>query len=166
MAELIADDGKQWPSLACSDSNNKNPVRKRACNLDAKTRGVTQVKLGNADFYLLSADELWSLHEEVGAVLSQKIVAEKRELEERLARLNRGMADRARLARAESGRRRVARRKYPPVLPKYQNPNDPSETWAGRGKQPRWLVSELQAGRNMSDFLIDGPERQSAGKRP
>jgi DNA-binding protein H-NS len=145
--------------------NKKNPVRKRACNLDAKTKGVTQVKLGDADFNLLSADELWSLHEEVGAVLSEKIVAEKRELEERLSRLNRAMADRAKLARAESGRRRVVRRKYPPVFPKYRNPNNPSETWAGRGKQPRWLVSQLQAGKNMSDFLINRPERQSAGKR-
>jgi DNA-binding protein H-NS len=123
------------------------------------------VKLGHADFNLLSADELWSLHEEVGVVLSEKIVAEKRELEERLAKLNHATAERAKLARAESGRRPVVRRKYPPVLPKYQNPNDPSETWAGRGKQPRWLVSQLRAGRNMSDFLINRPERQSAGKR-
>ncbi len=123
------------------------------------------MKLGNADFNSLSIDELWTIHEEIGALLSEKIVAEKGELEERLAQLNLAMAARARLARAESGRRRVARRKYPPVLPKYQNPNDPSETWAGRGKQPRWLVSQLQAGRNMSDFLIKRAERQSAGKR-
>jgi DNA-binding protein H-NS len=125
---------------------------------------VTQVKLGNVDFHSRSIDELWTLHEEIGAVLSEKIVAEKGELEERLARLTHAMADRAKLARAESGRRPLVRRKYPPVLPKYQNPNDPSETWAGRGKQPRWLVSQLQAGRNVSDFLIKRPERRSAGK--
>jgi DNA-binding protein H-NS len=123
------------------------------------------VKPGNADFNSLSIDELWTLHEDIGAVLSEKIVAETGELEERLAKLNRAMADRAKFARAESGRRRVVRRKYPPVLPKYRNPNDPSETWAGRGKQPRWLVSQLKAGRNMSDFLINRPERRSAGKR-
>jgi len=122
------------------------------------------VKLGNPNFNSLSIDELWKLHEEIGAVLSEKILAEKGELEKRLARLNRAMTDRAKLARADSGRRPVVRRKYPPVLPKYQNPKDPSETWAGRGKQPRWLVSQLQAGRNMSDFLINRPERKSAGK--
>jgi DNA-binding protein H-NS len=122
------------------------------------------VKLGNPDFNLLSADELWTLHEEVGAVLSEKIVAEKQELEERLLRLSRAMSDRAKLARAGSGGRRVVRRKYPPVLPKYQNPNDPSETWAGRGKQPRWLVSQLQAGGQMSDFLIK-PARAPVGRQ-
>ncbi len=32
-----------------------------------------------------------------------------------------------------------------PVPPKYRNPNDPSQTWTGRGRQPKW-VSELLAG--------------------
>ena len=32
----------------------------------------------------LSIDELWALHEEVGAILSKKITAEKRDLEDRL----------------------------------------------------------------------------------
>ncbi|WP_430642597.1 H-NS histone family protein [Bradyrhizobium paxllaeri] len=35
-------------------------------------------------------------------------------------------------------------RSYPPV--KYQNPDQPSETWTGRGKEPRWLVAQLKLG--------------------
>jgi DNA-binding protein H-NS len=124
-----------------------------------------QVKLGNLDLNSLSIDELWTLHEQVGAVLSEKIVTEKRQLEERLAKLNRAIADKGKMAGARSGRRGAARRKYPPVLPKYQNPNDRSETWAGRGKQPRWLVSQIKAGKKISDFLINRAERQSASKR-
>ncbi len=124
-----------------------------------------QVKLGNLDLNSLSIDELWTIHEQVGAVLSEKIVAEKWELEERLARLNRAIANKGKIAGAGSGQHLTARRKYPPVLPKYQNPNDRSETWAGRGKQPRWLVSQIKAGKKMSDFLISRAERQSAGKR-
>ena len=61
--------------------------------------------------------------------------------------------------------RRTGRRKYPPVLPKYQNPGNPAETWAGRGKQPRWLVSELKAGKNIDDFLIAQGKRQAMAKR-
>lgn len=38
----------------------------------------------------LTIDELWALHEEVGSVLSQKLTSEKRELEERLAKLSGG----------------------------------------------------------------------------
>jgi DNA-binding protein H-NS len=124
-----------------------------------------QVRLGNIDLYSVSIDELWTLHEQVGAVLSEKIVAEKRQLEERLARLNRAIANKGKMAGARSDQRGAVRRKYPPVLPKYQNPNDRSETWAGRGKQPRWLVSQIKAGKKMSDFLISQAERQSASKR-
>jgi DNA-binding protein H-NS len=114
----------------------------------------------------LSIDELWTLHEQVEAVLSEKIRAEKRELEERLAQINHAIANKAKIARASSSEpRRTPRRKYPPVLPKYQNPNDPSETWAGRGKQPRWLVAQLKAGRKLGDFLIGRTERQSLSKR-
>jgi DNA-binding protein H-NS len=29
------------------------------------------------------------------------------------------------------------RRPYPKVTPKFKNPQDPSQTWSGRGKQPR-----------------------------
>jgi DNA-binding protein H-NS len=125
-----------------------------------------KVKLGNLELNSLSVDELWKLHEEVGAVLSERILAEKRGLEERLARLNRAMVDKSKIPGtvSKTGQRRTLRRKYPPVLPKYRNPNNPSETWAGRGKQPRWLVSQLKAGKKMSDFLIGRAGRRSANK--
>lgn len=116
----------------------------------------------------LSVDELWALHEEVGLMLSEKITAEKRGLEERLAKLNNGMGRAGgnnRRAVPEVDGRLPVRRKYPPVLPKFQNPNDPSETWAGRGKQPRWLVTQLKTGKKMNDFLIGNAKRQSAAKR-
>lgn len=40
------------------------------------------------------------------------------------------------------------------VEPRYRNRNNPEETWTGRGKQPRWLVAELEKGANLEDFLI------------
>jgi DNA-binding protein H-NS len=46
------------------------------------------------------------------------------------------------------------RRKYPRVFPKYQNPNEPSETWSGRGKRPRWLAAALKTGRTIEEFVI------------
>jgi DNA-binding protein H-NS len=123
----------------------------------ARSRGE-EMKLGKFNLTSLSVDELCALHEEVGTMLSEKIPAEKRALEERLAKLNSGLINRAALQGA-------VRRKYPPVLPKYQNPNDPSETWAGRGKQPRWLVSQLNAGKKISDFLINRAKHRPATKR-
>lgn len=40
------------------------------------------------------------------------------------------------------------------VPPKYRNPANPKETWAGRGKQPRWLSAETAKGRKLEEFLI------------
>jgi len=50
-----------------------------------------------------------------------------------------------------------ARRPYPQVFPKYRNPAEPSETetWAGRGKKPRWLTAQLKSGKRIDDFRID-----------
>jgi DNA-binding protein H-NS len=41
-----------------------------------------------------------------------------------------------------------------PVAAKYANPDDPTETWAGRGRKPKWLVAKLKAGDKMDRFLI------------
>lgn len=40
------------------------------------------------------------------------------------------------------------------VPPKYANPNDPTQTWTGRGKRPRWFQAQLDSGRSESDLLI------------
>ncbi len=51
----------------------------------------------------------------------------------------------------------AARRKGKPlgkVAPKYRNPDNPAETWAGRGQQPRWLANETAKGRSLEEFLI------------
>jgi DNA-binding protein H-NS len=95
------------------------------------------------DFAKMSADELWILHEEIHAVLSAKLDAEKDELNRRLARIN---------GRDEGGDR--VRRPYPKVYPKYCNPERPSQTWSGRGKQPRWVAAQLGSGKKFDDLLI------------
>jgi DNA-binding protein H-NS len=102
----------------------------------------------------MALDDLWSLHERISKLLSERIIAEKRQLEARLVRLNRGQAaGDYQLERVKTKQERP-RRKYPKVFPKYQNPKAPFETWAGRGKQPRWLVSALKAGGKVGDFEI------------
>lgn len=40
------------------------------------------------------------------------------------------------------------------VAPKYRNPDNPAETWSGRGKQPRWLAAYTGQGRNLDEFKI------------
>lgn len=105
-------------------------------------------------------DELWLIHEELTKILSDKIVAEKRELEKRLAKLNRVEIIREPgSTNPRSMTDRAPRRKYPKVLPKYCNPLVPAETWSGRGKQPRWLVAALKSGHKLDEFKIGNVEK-------
>jgi len=103
----------------------------------------------------MSVDEMWRLHEEISRVLSIRLTSEKRELEKRLAQLRREK-ELPQLVPADKSPKDAPRerRKYPRVFPKYQNPNEPSETWSGRGKQPRWLTAALKAGHAIEDFVI------------
>ena len=118
------------------------------------------------DFEAMDFDGLWRLYEDLTKILAEKIAAEKLELEKRLARLNRiNPIDEAgsSFSLAQSATERP-RRKYPKVLPKYCNPSAPAETWSGRGKQPRWLVSALQSGSKLDDFLIADTKRSKGTK--
>jgi DNA-binding protein H-NS len=99
----------------------------------------------------MSVDDLWLLHEKISKILSERITSEKRELERRLVLLNRGKDAIEGVGSQPLGK---ARRAYPRVLPKYRNPQVPSETWSGRGKQPRWLVAAMKSGRKIDDFRI------------
>jgi len=40
------------------------------------------------------------------------------------------------------------------VAPKFRNPADPSQTWTGRGKSPRWYADAIASGKKESDLLI------------
>lgn len=37
---------------------------------------------------------------------------------------------------------------------KYRNPENESETWAGRGKRPNWLLDKLSQGHDLEDFKV------------
>jgi DNA-binding protein H-NS len=108
----------------------------------------------------MSVDQLWDLHERLVVELGRKIAAEKAMLEERLSQLGsvkrHSPSPHQISSTAAHLAPREAKRSYPKVLPKYRNPRNPEETWAGRGKQPRWLAAQLRSGRKLEDFRIKG----------
>jgi DNA-binding protein H-NS len=123
-------------------------------------RNNSRVKAMKRDFNSMSVDELWALHGEIASVLANKLAAEKAKLEKRLGELQ--------SKAVSSGSFQRERRPYPQVFPKYRNPAEPSETWAGRGKQPRWLIAQLRSGKKLDDFRIQpgsGSARRSGGGR-
>jgi len=107
----------------------------------------------------MSVDEIWQLHEEISQILSVRLTSEKRQLEKRLAQLRREKETRpSASADAHLNGAYRERRKYPRVYPKYRNPEEPSETWSGRGKQPRWMTAALKTGHTIEEFVIGNAE--------
>ena len=49
------------------------------------------------------------------------------------------------------------------VAPKYRGPN--GETWSGRGLKPRWLITAMNEGKELEDFLIDVPNKRELTQR-
>jgi DNA-binding protein H-NS len=94
----------------------------------------------------LSLDDLWSLHEQVCSILEQRLENERRKLQHRLDEVGRMFGS----TPADIPQRRP----YPRVEPKFRNPEDPSTTWSGRGKQPRWVIELLAAGGAIEDYRI------------
>ena len=106
----------------------------------------------------MSIDALIGLRGKIDAVLGAKVADERRSLESELAKLSRVEASGG---RAKGAFGRGARGK---VAPKYRNPENPSETWAGRGLKPRWLAAALKSGKKLDDFVIGGVGKDSASK--
>jgi DNA-binding protein H-NS len=103
----------------------------------------------------MSVDDMWKLYDEIGRIFSSRLNSEKRALEDRLVQLRRNMAQEAGDPSSPVASATKRKRKYPRVYPKYRNPNEPSETWSGRGKKPRWLAAALRTGRRIEEFRIN-----------
>jgi DNA-binding protein H-NS len=106
----------------------------------------------------MSIDRLIGLRQKVDAALGNKVVDQRRTLESELSRLTRFQAGAGGFKTVFG---RGARR---PVAPKYRSPENPSETWAGRGLKPRWLSTALKAGHKIEEFLIARAGKAAAGK--
>ncbi len=98
------------------------------------------------NFQTMPVEELWELYTQLGRLLSTELKAEKRRVEQRLSKLQ------GDLVHVPSAKR--PRRPYPKVHPKYQNPYNPSQIWAGRGKRPHWVNEMFDAGMSIDDLRI------------
>lgn len=38
--------------------------------------------------------------------------------------------------------------------PKYANPENPAQTWTGRGRRPVWVLDAIKAGKSLDDLAI------------
>jgi DNA-binding protein H-NS len=101
-------------------------------------------------FEAMTFDELLDLRERLDAFISERLTAEERELESRLARIKRLKQPPAISSKVGDGKVRSGGK----LPPRYRNPENPEQTWAGRGLQPRWLKQALKSGKKLSHFLV------------
>jgi DNA-binding protein H-NS len=110
------------------------------------------------DLKSMSIDKLSKLREQVDAMLNSKVAEERRTVEQRLGTLDRLVTNGARAKGVGRGLRGA-------VAPKYRNPDNPAETWAGRGLKPRWLAAALKSGKKLEDFSIEAAGKSPRAKR-
>lgn len=110
---------------------------------------------GSIDIDSLSLKELIVLLSEVEAEIPEK---KKTEIEALRARLESIAAEAGyTLAEVVGGRRgkRIAAAGPGTVAVKYRNPDNPAETWSGRGRTARWLAEKLKKrGVKLEDFAV------------
>jgi DNA-binding protein H-NS len=129
-------------------------VESHSPSIVAQSPEIKSVAPSATDLAMLTVDELWNFRQLIDEVLVQKIASELASLKGRLELLNPKQVTKKRVSRKPPEVMAEKRRPYPSVLPKYRNPKKPSETWSGRGRQPRWVQAQLGLGKQLQDLLI------------
>ena len=108
----------------------------------------------------LSLDQLIELRDTIAEWISRKAGDARKEIEAQLYALGEDSASIARRGRKAVRGSSLKGRK---IAPKYRNPKNRSETWAGRGAMPRWLRAEIKGGKKLEHFAIKrGRPRKAA----
>lgn len=91
--------------------------------------------------------ELLALQSEIRSAIEERRNSEKRELAAKLEKL----AASSGFSLPEIIGRRAQRRPGNAAAVRYRHPSNPSLTWSGRGRRPKWLN---EAGRNIERYRV------------
>ena len=112
--------------------------------------------VADLDFENLGDEDLRQVMARISETLHTRFTTKTQEFRElaremgftvTLSRIGREEPRRGRPAAHEEDRRRA-------VTAKYRNPDNPEETWAGRGRKPKWVEDKLAQGSSLDDLLI------------
>lgn len=104
--------------------------------------------MARPDLTGMTLKQLDDLKEKVEEAINETRIREKAELKQKFVEL----AAKSGLTLndvLDTGMRRGKK-----VAVKYQNPDNPSETWTGRGRKPNWMVHKLGKTGKPDQFLI------------
>jgi DNA-binding protein H-NS len=122
-----------WPNLFCLLLSKHNASVTIINSAFYPVHFQTGVGMEDNQFRDMSTDELYELHTLVSQILAERLTKEKTRLEERLRAVQPHHAQRHAQAM-------------------YRNPDNPSETWTGHGRRPRWITQQLSAGKRLEDL--------------
>ncbi|HJF27246.1 H-NS histone family protein [Acinetobacter bohemicus] len=105
------------------------------------------------DITNLSVEQLKRLQAEAEALIASKKDQEIEEAYRQVLEIAEkvGLSIEQLIEFGASKRKKTSRKS---VEPRYRSKSNTADTWTGRGKQPRWLVAELEKGAKLEDFLI------------
>jgi DNA-binding protein H-NS len=100
------------------------------------------------DLDKLSLDELKTLSKDIERSIRKREVDNLRRAKEAVEAVARehGFSLEEIMGRLSAGKSAT------PASARYRNPNDASQTWSGRGRQPQWFKDALAAGRSLEDL--------------
>ena len=115
------------------------------------------------DFSGLSLPELRETLAELTALIAEREKTEREEVAAEIERLAKqrgfaltdlfpGMGAERGMERAKGKADKSAGRGT--VAPKYRDPVEPSQTWTGRGRKPKWVLEREAEGRTLESMLI------------
>src|SRR5262249_41511666 len=107
----------------------------------------------------MSFDDLVALRDNVVRMITDKAASARRELEAKLSAID-GLGITGGGAK-RGPKPRGSKLKGRKVPPKYRNPKNRAETWAGRGATPRWLRAYMKSGHKLEEFAIAKPGRKA-----
>ena len=115
--------------------------------------GSDMTDLSSLDLSKANLPELLALLGQVEDALKKKREEEKPRVLERIQK----MAAETGLSVDEVARHlnpRARRKTVGKVAPKYRDPKNPSNTWTGRGKKPKWLTAHIAQGGTVEECKI------------
>jgi DNA-binding protein H-NS len=108
-------------------------------------------KMAGMDLSAMSLDELKTLKKDIEKAIT---TFEERKRLEAIAAVEAKVKEMGFTLAELTGGKSNGKAGAPVSVPKYVHPENPTVTWTGRGRQPRWIKEALQAGKSLDDFLI------------
>ncbi|CAN5762428.1 H-NS histone family protein [soil metagenome] len=99
----------------------------------------------------MTLKELLKVKTKIESAIFLRIDSERKDLTKAMARVEAINAKNSSRMKTLARKPRKARK-----LPiRFRNPENPQDTWAGRGLRPRWLVAALKSRKNkLADFAV------------